>query len=177
MDFVKKIHYLIFLLLICQSCTNQLIMVNKTFFDDDPFKSNSFQFINDSVCLYKQTFKCDIDEKLKDTKTVCSYKVDKNRIILKNLTVHPDSMSIPWFKLSESQIKKCFFLNNELLEKKPLIIGAPPQISKIDSYGYINNITTDTLIYKKKTLYYNKWITYPKYSLFITIPLHEKKKS
>lgn len=172
---MNKILYFILILIICQSCAKQLILIDKTFVDGDLYKANSLHFINDSVCIYKQIFLCDVDEQFKETKISCSYKINKNRIILRNLDIQSDSNNIPWFKLSEAEIRKCNFLNDELSEKKPIIIGAPPHISKIDIYGYINNITTDTLIYRKKTIYYNKWNNYTEYPIYITIPLREKK--
>lgn len=172
---MSKIFYSIIIIVICQACTRQLILINKTFIDDDPFKTNSLQFINDSICIYKQLFLCDIDEQYKETKIRCSYKINENMIILRNLMMQADSNNILWLKLPESEITKCYFLRDELLGKKPILIGAPPNIPMTDIYGYINNITTDTLIYKKRTIYYNKRNTYIEYPVWISIELREKK--
>lgn len=152
-----------------------LVLNNRTFVDNDTIKASSLQFINDSVCIYEQKFLCDIDKPFKETKIVAHYETFKKKIILRNMTMHSDSINATCFSLPESEIKKCNFFNEVFLKPKYILAGAPGSISKADIYGYINNITKDTLSYKRGTIYYSKWNNCVQYPLFITISFTEKK--
>jgi hypothetical protein len=156
---MNKILYLIYLLSICISCSPKvLVLKNKTFISGDPSKKIfSFHFINDSICIYEQKYQCEIDEKYRSTKIICHYWINKKEIILKNMTKDLDSLQTTCIMLPDSELKKCTFLNDELLKAPSNFIG-PSQSNALEMYGYIDNIIIDTLLYKKKQIYYGKQV-------------------
>jgi hypothetical protein len=169
-------YFILFLILFLgQSCSKMIVLTNKTFVDNDTIRMNSIQFMNDSVCIYVQKFLCDIDERYKETKIISHYEIIKKKIILKNLTLNPDSLNTPCYRLPESEIKKCHFFNDPPLKSKFILAGAPGSFSKADVYGYINNITTDTLYYKKGTILYTKWYNCNRYPIYLPTLFYEKK--
>ncbi len=172
---MKKVLILIPLFCFCQSCSRTLLLSDRTFIHDDPYKVTSIKFVNDTICTYEQQFLCDLDEQYRKTRITCTYKVMDKKIILKNTTKYADSLNIQCFKLPESQIRKCSFMNKELMENKPLVLGDQGNLSIIDMYGYIDNITTDTLTYKKKTILHKKWNSCYPFLMFVSTPFREKK--
>jgi hypothetical protein len=151
-----------------------LVLSGKTYTNENPYKISSIKFINDSICIYLQEFLCDLDTQFRKTIVVCYYQINKDKIILKNSSTHPDSINSTCFKLPDKEISKCKFLEDELNTAKVLIID-DPRFSKLELYGYIDNITTDTLFYKKKTIYYGKRNKCCHPSIYILKPFHEIK--
>jgi hypothetical protein len=155
---MKKTIAIIFLLL--NSCINSKDLINQKFMTLDTIKENSFYFINDSICFYKQKFFCDLPEPYKEINTICKYEVKKNKIILKNLTKNKDSIGVSCIKIPDSIFYKYF--NNCNHKKKDTIVyfGYNNKISDYDVYGFINIINNDTLQYRNKKILYKKIIKF-----------------
>lgn len=152
---MKSIFYTVLILVIFGSCSPVLVLQDKTFVSGDSIKIFTLQFVDDSTCVYEQNYRCDIDEKFRDTRIFCDYQVNKNRIILKNKTTDMDSLSSECFKLPESEIKKCNNFNEDKVKDSGFTIG-PSEPNVLAWYGYIDNITIDTLFYKKRQIHYAK---------------------
>jgi len=134
-----------------------VVLQNRTFVSGDSIKILSLQFIDDSTCIYEQEYQCDVDEKFRNTRIICDYQVNENRIILKNKTTDLDSLSSTCFKLPDSEVKKCNNFNEDKFKDTNFTIG-PSGPDIIAWYGYIDNITIDTLFYEKKQIHYAKMI-------------------
>src|SRR4030042_295910 len=152
---MKKLIY-IAVLLVFSSCSKELILTNKIYFCGDSIKVNTIHFLNDSICNYEQKYLCEIEEPYKKTVEICHYKIHKNLIILKNLTKDSDSIGSTYFKIPDSELNKCSFFNEKLPDNGQIRMGAPRTISNTEMFGFINNITTDTLLFKKKVIFYQK---------------------
>lgn len=169
---MKRFLYITLLVVLHQSCSNALVLTNRTFVTDNPYKKDALEFVNDSICIYEQVFLCDLDDQYKVTKTTCTYKTQKKSIILMNTDLNADSTC---FRLPETELKKCHFFNEELDSQTPLRLGAPKKITNVDAYGYIDVITIDTLKYKSKTIIHNKWNYCAQFPIYTSIPFYEDK--
>lgn len=152
------ISYLLVILFILHACsTPKIQLVNKLFVgDSQSCKLESFNFINDSICLYLQEFQCNIDDKYKKTEIICNYIVSGKFLILRNTMLNtPDFLEErSCFKLPDIELKKCFPEEKET----PIIIGKPRDLTDEDVFGYINNIDVDTLYLDKGYILYGKSI-------------------
>lgn len=171
---MKKVFFLIGFLFIGSSCSHRLVLSNRVFVDRDSIKINSLDFINDSICIYKQSFKCEIQKPYKEIRIICKYETFKNKVILENLTSNTDSIGITCFIIPERELLKCSLINEILSEKDTIIIGAPKTFTMHDLYGYINNVNRDTLFYKRNVISYNKLNRCHPYTFFMNFNFREE---
>jgi hypothetical protein len=153
---MKNIYNLVILFLFFESCSPSIIIQNKTFISGDSIKLFTLKFIDSNTCVYEQNYRCDIDEKYRNTIIVCDYQIIKNRIVLKNKTTDLDSLSSGCFRLPDSEIQKCNNFN--VVNNDSILIIGPTGPNIIAWYGYIDIITIDTLYYDKGQLIYPKII-------------------
>jgi hypothetical protein len=150
---------------------------NKLFIGDyQSYKVESFNFINDSVCLYLQEFQCDIDGKYKKTEIVCNYTVSGKYLILRNVTLNAPYFleGKSCFKLPDMELKKCFPEDGEI---KPIVIGKPRELTDGDVFGYINNIDIDTLYLHKGYILYGKSVRcVSNNGMYVGTLFHDKNK-
>jgi len=154
-------------------------IIEKTFITSDSLHIESLSFINDSICIYLQEFKCDIDEKFRKTEIKCRYTLDKNQLILENITDLPSFLEgKSCYRLPDDEIEKCDFIMKNTPDD-PFIVDKRSGWTKANFYGFINNINkTDTLIYSKNGFLYAKSIlcfNEKKYH-FLGKMFHEKDK-
>lgn len=173
---MKKLIY-IPIIFIFFSCSKKLILTNKMYVSGDSIKVSTLHFINDSICNYEQKYLCEIEEPYKNTVEICHYHIQKNSIILKNLTKDPDSIGTTYFKIPASELDKCSFFNEKLTDNEMIILGAPRALSNTEMFGFINNITDDTLLYRRKVIIYQKFFNLVPYPMFVIMSFYEKPPS
>lgn len=147
------------ILIITTTSCSKNIFVNlstKDFVDENQYKIEKLNFVNDSICIYTQEFLCDIDSTYKTTQTVCSYNIKGNYIILENVV--KDSILARLVPLPDSVVQQCRYMRDDLLDilSRPIAIDAPPATSLAEIFGFINVIHTDILYYDRGIIYYKK---------------------
>jgi|WetSurMetagenome_2_1015567.scaffolds.fasta_scaffold02947_4 hypothetical protein len=156
------------------SCSRHISMINRTFIKGDSIKTNSLSFLSDSLCVYKQEYLIDLPKPYKEVKNICHYTRIGNRIILKNMTSSSDSANSTCFQIPKSILDKTEFFTPPASDSI-IIIGARPKLSRIDIYGYIDNITTDILKAKRHTIFYQKINKCFPYYMVTLQPFKERK--
>lgn len=156
----KKYFYLLILpsFIFMYSCLSvkHTFFVNKQFFGMDSLKVDAIRFINDSVCIYSQEYKCDMDEIYKKIEIQCNYRIFKNLLFLEGVQRPAFLKGASCYVLPDSVLKKCNFIFEDTKES-PFYINPRTKWSKCNIYGYINNINgVDTLTYYKGCLLYAK---------------------
>lgn len=115
----------------------------------------TIKFINDSICLYTQEYKCNIKEYRK-TEIQCTYKIVKDLVLLSSFDQPLFLKGLNCFSIPDSILKDCDFIFEDT-KQNPFYINLPTQWNKSNLYGFINNINgTDTLLYHKGCLFYSK---------------------
>jgi hypothetical protein len=153
---MKRILEIISILILNLACSNNIRLSNRYFESGDSNKLNSFAFINDTICIYKQEFLFDMPDDYKAAIIKCNYSVENNNVILKNLSKNKDSLKMTCFRIPEEVLSTIGFFQPDTLKSKYIYLGAPPTISRIDLYGYIDNITIDTMTIKRRSIVYDK---------------------
>lgn len=110
----------------------------------------------------------------REVKIICKYKALKNMIILENLTSNPDSIGVTCFIIPEGELLKCSLINENLFERKAILIDAKKTFTMHDLYGYINNVSTDTLLYKRNAIQYNKPNRCHPYTIYVHSTFREE---
>ena len=157
---MKKILLLTFVILIIQSCSNsKFSLAGKEFLVTDPIKSEFISFIDDSICIYTQTFHCDIDKTYQDVIIRCRYKMEKDLIIVTNIESPDYLKERDCYIIPDSILKKCdlIYINTP---DNPFTLDLRTKITKADVYGRIDNINnSDTLLFHKNNIFYAKVLT------------------
>jgi len=147
--------FLLTLVVLVQSCALQIKLADKVFSQGDSIKVSSISFLDDNLCIYKQEYLIDVPQPYNEIRNVCSYSIIKKNLVLKNLTSDNDSIDSPCFQIPQEILGKIdFFIPNA--SDSIIVIGAPPRLSRIDIYGYLDNITIDTLKLKRNKIIYPK---------------------
>jgi hypothetical protein len=110
----------------------------------------------------------------REVKIICKYKALKNKIILENLTSNPDSIGVTCFIIPEGELLRCSLINEKLFERKAILIDAHKTFTMHDLYGYINNVITDTLLYKRNAILYNKLNRCHPYTMYVHSTFREE---
>ena len=142
------------------SKTFTINMQGRVFVDGNQYKSESLEFVNDTICLYTQELHCNVSDQYKKMTITCLYKITNSNIILTNINYHPDS-SYNCIKLPEKEVNNCKFLKEEsdkIIEKTSGCIGCFEDTPLNDSYSYLDNVGIDTLYYKDNYICYRKWM-------------------
>jgi hypothetical protein len=160
--------------IIITSCSNHKL-ANRYYECGDSIKINSLNFINDSICIYKQSYLIDMPKPYRQTQINCLYKLEHRKIVLKNRSQNRDSIEKSCFKIPEDVLTKINFFKPDTLKNKRILIGAPPTFSRIDLYGYINNIIEDTLNLNVRKILYIKENDCFEYYMIVKTPFKRKK--
>lgn len=120
--------YLLFLLIV--SCKSVILKDGNKFIYENEFLKRELNFINDSICEFKQEYKCeDLDEKYNNFKIVYKYFLNDTVI----LTSKNKKLNLKLLQLKKTKYKdfnfrefkyieipiqnsKCYFLNDESRE-------------------------------------------------------------
>jgi hypothetical protein len=174
---MKSIISLLLLSLFIMSCSN-LKLSNRYFQSNDSIRINSFHFINDSLCLYKQDFVIEMPKGYQSIIIKCDYRTESNkRLVLKNLCTNQDSAKANCFSIPENVLNEVSFFQSDTIHSNILIIDKPPDMMRRDIYGYFNNITIDTMKIKAHKIIYGKRIDCCKYYMFVSMKFKELKIS
>ena len=156
------------------SCSHKITMAHRTFNTGDSNKISSLNFINDTICVYEQQFLFNMPTPYKKVKIICHYAIEKKKLILKNITTNRDSSNVTCFRIPEVDLNRIDFFKPPILTDS-IILGKPPTLTRIDLYGFIDNITVDTLIINRHKIYYNKKNDCFQYYMFISKKFLEKQ--
>jgi hypothetical protein len=151
----KSIILFLFLIFLC-SCSKRYSLNNNEFLCLDLIRTHSLKFINDSICIYDQEFLCEMKQPYDFYRVNCKYFIEGNKIILKNLSEHPDSSVQTCFEIPDRAFDNCKPIIDEIKEESEIFRIPPKATLLIDVFRYYNNITTDTLTYKRRRIKYVK---------------------
>ncbi|MDU1890982.1 MAG: hypothetical protein E6767_09855 [Dysgonomonas sp.] len=123
---------------------------------EDSIKSEFITFIDDSLCIYTQTFHCDMNEKYQNTNIQCKYRVEKKLIILNSIECPDYLKKKECYTIPDSILKNCNLIYADT-PTDPFDLDIRAKITKADLYGQINNINnSDTLLFYKNNIFYAK---------------------
>lgn len=148
---MKKLLFLLLFFLIV-SCSETLKFSGKSYRYNSKHRSLSLNFINDSICQLRNTFRCtDIDSVLRETVITCKYRTNNDSIFLRNVNcINGDCVYEPFLKFASQYSKKCSFLNTDSRDYR--IFAGPSLLSDYRRYGMVPNIDIDTLFINKNKI-------------------------
>lgn len=141
------------------SCTSKnIVLINKEFTigETDLVKQEFLNFIDDSVCIYIQIFKCDIDEKYRNVEIKCLYKISGDYVDLTAIEQPDFLVGKSCYAIPDSVLQKCDVIYIDTPEN-PFYLARYGLWDRAKAYGFINNINgTERLFYKKDNLFHAK---------------------
>ncbi|MDU1890981.1 MAG: hypothetical protein E6767_09850 [Dysgonomonas sp.] len=136
-----------FIIIFSQPCYSQKRSLSgKEFVSEDKIKSESLIFLDDSICVYTQTFHCDINKIFEYTEIRCKYNINKELILLKPIERPSYLEGLDYFLIPDSILKKCDLIYIDTPDD-PFILNRIAGWTKENMYGYINNIDEETILY------------------------------
>jgi len=169
-----KLLYIIIITAILSSCSSTRKLSNRTFISYDSIKKSSLKFIDDSTCIYRQRFICNVEPPFNELYIKCHYIRNRQELILKNITSNPDSMHADCFKIPECKLLKCFSETDSIINHSDTIIRGKVALSMYEMYGYFNNISVDTMEIRGRRIKYDKQNTCVPYVMYVNTLFTEK---
>lgn len=132
------------------SCSGALVLQNRVFISDESIYIYTLDFVNDSICVYRQECKHGVSpsQYLKIDIT-CHYEICDRMIILNKLSGVRDSFDYEYISDTKSVFDSFF---SELPDRDSVC-----ELALFNAYAFINDIDSDTLhYYATKRIAYGK---------------------
>jgi hypothetical protein len=133
-----------------KACSKQLKLVNKNYIYKSKQRKIELSFIDDSTCIFRNTFNsADLEEKYRIIEVECYFIIIGSKIVLQNK--NPNINNTDYADIPSQENCSCEFLNKEKRHHK-FYIG-PYYPTDYQKFGMIPNITTDTLHIINKSIF------------------------
>lgn len=152
--------FMFFTMIFSQFCFSQKqTLGGREFLSDDSIKSESFIFLDDSICVYTQKYHCNIEEKYRLIIIKCKYKFSKELIILSPIEIPSYLEGADCFLLPDSILKECDLIYIDT-PQNPFNLDIRGKLTRADIYRYINSVKNgEKLLYKGDNIIYAKVLT------------------
>ena len=163
------------LILYFVSCSN-FKLTQRYFECGDSIKVNSLSFVNDSQCVYKEEFLIEMPKEYQRKVTKCNYRIDLNKLVLTNQINDTNLIKSHCHRIPEEILNEVKFFQPDTTHEENIYPGMPPTFSRIELYGYFDNVTIDTMTIKRHYINFKKvYDCFPNY-IFVTGRFNEKIK-
>jgi hypothetical protein len=157
------------------SCSN-IKLTHRYFECGDTIKVNSLSFVNDSQCIYKQEFLIEMPKEYQRVVTSCNYRIESNKLVLTNQLFEKNLIKSHCHRIPEEILNEVKFFQPDTTHKGYIYPGIPPTFSRMELYGYFDNITIDTMTIKRHYINFKKVNDCFPFYIFITGRFNEKIK-